>query len=143
MVKYNFWHKIIVFVNSISSILLLLSYLLPFISPRTVPILTIISIAVPVLFIANVFFVIYWIIKLKKYFMISLISILLGFGYISSFYKFSENKVFLNDDVKVMSYNVRLFNHYQWSSWKGYFVGFSQKDLLTCMSSFSKIHKKN
>ena len=56
MVKYNFWHKIIVFVNSISSILLLLSYLLPFISPKTVPILTIVSIAVPVLFIANVFF---------------------------------------------------------------------------------------
>ena len=67
MVKYNFWHKIIVFVNSISSILLLLSYLLPFISPKTVPILTIVSIAVPELFIANVFFVIYWIIKLKNF----------------------------------------------------------------------------
>ena len=116
MVKYNFWHKIIVFANSILSILLLLSFLLAFISPKTVPILTIVSIVVPVLFIANVFFVIYWIIKLKKYFMISLISILLGFGYISSIYKFSEKKVFLNDDVKVMSYNVRLFNHYQWSS---------------------------
>ena len=116
MVKYTFWQKIVVFVNSILAILLLLSYLLPYISPKTVPIFTIVSLAVPILFISNIFFVIYWIIKLKKQFTISLITIIMGFGYISSIYKFSEKKVFLNDDIKVMSYNVRLFNHYQWSS---------------------------
>ena len=115
MVKYNFWNKIIVFVNSILAILLLLSYLLPYISPETVPIFTIISLAVPVLLALNIFFIIYWIIKLKKYFTISLISIILGIGYISNIYKFSEKKIFLNDDLKVMSYNVRLFNHYNWS----------------------------
>ena len=112
MVKYNFWNKIIVLVNSILAILLLLSYLLPYISPETVPIFTIISLAVPVLLASNVFFIIYWIIKIKKYFTISLISIILGIGYISNIYKFSEKKIFLNDDLKVMSYNVRLFNYY-------------------------------
>jgi len=116
MVKYSFWNKIIVFVNSILAILLLLSYLLPYISPETVPIFTIISLAVPVLLALNIFFIIYWIIKLKKYFTISLISIILGIGYISNIYKFSEKKIFLNDDLKVMSYNVRLFNHYNWST---------------------------
>jgi len=116
MVKYNFWNKIIVFVNSILAILLLLSYLLPYISPETVQIFTIISLAVPVLLALNIFFIIYWIIKLKKYFTISLISIILGIGYISNIYKFSEKKIFLNDDLKVMSYNVRLFNHYNWST---------------------------
>ena len=116
MVKYSFWNKIIVFVNSILAILLLLSYLLPYISPETVPIFTIISLAVPVLLALNIFFIIYWIIKLKKYFTISLISIVLGIGYISNIYKFSEKKIFLNDDLKVMSYNVRLFNHYKWST---------------------------
>ena len=102
--------------NSILAILLLLSYLLPYISPETVPIFTIISLAVPVLLALNIFFIIYWIIKLKKYFTISLISIILGIGYISNIYKFSEKKIFLNDDLKVMSYNVRLFNHYKWST---------------------------
>ena len=116
MVKYSFWNKIIVFVNSILAILLLLSYLLPYISPETVPIFTIISLAVPVLLALNIFFIIYWIIKLKKYFTMSLISIILGIGYISNIYKFSEKKIFLNDDLKVMSYNVRLFNHYKWST---------------------------
>ena len=116
MVIYNFLNKIIVLVNSILAILLLLSYLLPYISPETVPIFTIISLAVPVLLALNIFFIIYWIIKLKKYFTISLISIILGIGYISNIYKFSEKKIFLNDDLKVMSYNVRLFNHYNWST---------------------------
>ena len=116
MVKYNFLNKIIVLVNSILAILLLLSYLLPYISPEKVPIFNIISLAVPVLLALNIFFIIYWIIKLKKYFTISLISIILGIGYISNIYKFSEKKIFLNDDLKVMSYNVRLFNHYNWST---------------------------
>ena len=116
MVKYTFWQKIVVFVNSILAILLLLSYLLPYISPKTVPIFTIVSLAVPILFISNIFFVIYWIIKLKKQFTISLITIIMGFGYISSIYKFSEKEIFLNDDFKVMSYNVRLFNHYNWTT---------------------------
>ena len=116
MVKYTFWHKIIVFINSILALLLLLSYLLPYLSPKVVPIFTVISLAVPILFISNVFFVIYWIIKLKKQFTISLISIVLGFGHVSNIYKFSEKKIFLNDDLRIMSYNVRLFNYFNWTS---------------------------
>lgn len=116
MVKYTFWHKIIVFINSILALLLLLSYLLPYLSPKVVPIFTVISLAVPILFISNVFFVIYWIIKLKKYFTISLISIVLGFGHVSNIYKFSEKKIFLNDDLRIMSYNVRLFNYFKWTN---------------------------
>ena len=115
MKKNSFWNKIQILTNLIVSILLLLSYVLPYISPKLSPIFTVISLAVPILFILNLFFIIYWIIKLKKYFLISSITILLGMGYINSIYKFSEKKIFLNTDVKIMSYNVRLFNHYNWS----------------------------
>ena len=115
MKKDSFWNKIQILINLIVSILLLLSYLLPYISPKLSPIFTVISLAVPILFILNLFFIIYWIIKLKKYVFISSITILLGMGYISNIYKFSEKKIFLNTDVKIMSYNVRLFNHYKWS----------------------------
>ena len=90
MKKDNFWNKILVFINTIVAMLLLLSYLLPFISPKLSPIFTIISLSVPVLFLLNVFFLTYWIIKLKKYLILSLLAIVLGIGYISSIYKFSE-----------------------------------------------------
>tara|TARA_B100000787_G_C16190469_1_gene297191 strand:- start:1729 stop:2748 length:1020 start_codon:yes stop_codon:yes gene_type:complete len=110
-----FWNKIIIFINIVIAIILLFSYVLPFISPESNPGFTIISLAVPLLFLLNILFILYWIIKLKKYFIISTFAIVLGVGYINSIYKFSEKKIFLNDDIKVMSYNVRLFNHYKWS----------------------------
>ena len=113
MKKDNFWNKILVFINTIVAMLLLLSYLLPF---KLSPIFTIISLSVPVLFLLNVFFLTYWIIKLKKYLILSLLAIVLGIGYISSIYKFSEKNIFLKDDLSVMSYNVRLFNHYNWTT---------------------------
>ncbi|CAI8313226.1 MAG: Uncharacterised protein [Flavobacterium sp. SCGC AAA160-P02] len=116
MKKRNFWIKIQVFLNSIAAILLLFSYLLPYISPKFSPVFTIISLVVPFLFLLNIFFVIYWLIRLKKYFIISTVIIIIGVEYISLFYQFSEKKVFLNEDIKVMNYNVRMFNHYQWSS---------------------------
>ena len=116
MKKSGFSNKIIVFINTILALLLLFSYLLPFISPKSSPGFTVLSLAVPLLFLLNLLFAIYWIVQLKKYFIISAVIIILGFGYISSIVKFSEKKILLNDDIKVMSYNVRMFNLYKWTS---------------------------
>lgn len=57
---------------------------------------------------------IYWIVKLKKQFLLSTVVIILSFGKINAFYQFNEKKILLTDDLKVMSYNVRLFNIYKW-----------------------------
>jgi len=54
-------------------------------------------------------------IKLKKQFFLSALILGIGWLFTSPFYKFSEKKILLNDDVKVMSYNVRMFNYYKWS----------------------------
>ncbi len=116
MRKAGFWIKIQVFINSIIAIFLLFSYLIPFISPKISPEFTVLSLTFPFLFVINIFFGVYWILRLKKYFLISTIIIFLGLGYFNSFYKLKEKKVFFNDDIKVMSYNVRLFNHYNWTS---------------------------
>jgi endonuclease/exonuclease/phosphatase (EEP) superfamily protein YafD len=97
------------------AIVLLFSYFLPYISPIKAPALAVLSLLVPLLFIINLLFVIYWVIQLKKYVLLSAISILLGFGYINSMYKFSGKKVIQNEDVSLMSYNVRMFNHYHWN----------------------------
>lgn len=95
--------------------MLLLSYLLPFISPKSIPSVSVLSLVVPILISINVLFLIYWLLKLKRHFLTS--ALVLGIGWLvaSPFYKFSEKKVLLNTDVKVMSYNVRLFNFYKWN----------------------------
>ena len=142
MKKGAFWDKILFFINSLIAVTLLLSYLLPYVSPKSTPGLTILSLAVPILFLINLLFVIYWVIRLKKQFILSTLIIIIGFGYIGRIYKFSEKKKLLNDDLKVMSYNVRMFNHYGWSSkdsidLKAYdFINEKEPDILTIQEFF-------
>jgi endonuclease/exonuclease/phosphatase family metal-dependent hydrolase len=112
--KLSVINKIIYLLNSLLATILLLSYLLPFVSPKNIPSFAILSLFVPVLTIINILFIIYWIIQLKKYFLLSTIILIIGWFFSTPLYKVTSNKSSLNDDVKVMSYNVRMFNHWKW-----------------------------
>ena len=114
MKKLSPINKIIYLLNSFLATILLLSYLLPFVSPKNIPTFAILSLLVPPLIILNLFFVIYWILKLKKHFLLSAIILTIGWFFSTPIYKLTENKSSLNDDLKVMSYNVRMFNHWKW-----------------------------
>ena len=114
MKNLTWLNKIFYVVNILIAIALLLSYLLPYISPNTFTLISVLSLGVPLLIIVNVLFVIYWMIKLKKQFLLSSLVLLIGFNTIGAFIKISEKEVMLNDDLKVLSYNVRLFNIYNW-----------------------------
>ncbi|NLP58408.1 endonuclease/exonuclease/phosphatase family protein [Lutibacter sp. B1] len=106
--------KLLFFINSIVATLLLLSFSGLYISPNTISFLSLISLLVPFLIIINVIFGIYWLLKLKRQFFLSAIVLLLSFYHITKFYRFSEKKVMYTNDVKIMSYNVRMFNIYKW-----------------------------
>ncbi|WP_340073917.1 endonuclease/exonuclease/phosphatase family protein [Leptobacterium sp. I13] len=96
--------------------LLLLSYALPYVFPKRFPALSVLSLTVPILIIINFFFLIYWLLGLKKQFLLSLIILLIGYSHILAFYKFSGKEIAILPEVTtVMSYNVRLFNAYDWS----------------------------
>ncbi|MCF6280009.1 MAG: endonuclease/exonuclease/phosphatase family protein [Flavobacteriaceae bacterium] len=114
MRKLSWVNKLIFVVNSLFATILLLSYLLPYISPKKFPSISILSLIVPALILINIAFAIYWLIKLKKQFLLSALILIIGFNTVNSFYKISEKKILLNDDLKIMSYNVRLFNIYKW-----------------------------
>jgi len=118
MKKLSFVDKIIYLVNSLAAVLLLLSYLLPYVSPKSVALFAILSLFVPFLLIINIVFFIYWLVKLKKQFFTSLIVLVIGWFIATSFYKFSAKNNALNNDIKVMSYNVRMFNHWKWTEKK-------------------------
>ena len=115
MKKLSFLDKILYFINSVFATFLLVSYLLPFVSPNVVPVFAILSLFVPILIILNLLFVIYWLIKLKKQFFLSCLILVIGWFFLPPFYKVSEKKSALNTDIKVMSYNVRMFNYYKWN----------------------------
>jgi endonuclease/exonuclease/phosphatase family metal-dependent hydrolase len=109
--------EIILFLNWIAVILLLLAYSSRFIAPETFWPIAFAGLAYPVFLVINIFFLLFWTVYLKPYFLISLVTILLGYSYLLSFLSFGTHKG--NPDsipgsIKVISYNVRLFNLYGW-----------------------------
>ncbi len=112
--KYSIFDKLLYFINSIVAAALLFSYFLAFVSPKTVPVFSVASLAVPFLIIINICFCLYWLFKLKKHIILSGIILLIGWFFFPPFLKFSKKNTPRNDDVKVMSYNVRMFNLYKW-----------------------------
>lgn len=115
MKKLRFIDKILWFVNRVLAVVLLLSYVLPFLPPKTFSILSVLSLGVALLILTNVLFFLYWLVKLKKEFLLSLVVLAIGYMSFGSLYKFSPSKnVEAEGNFKVMNYNVRLFNLYQW-----------------------------
>ena len=115
MNKLSLLDKLIFLINSVLATLLLLSYIVPYISPKTIPQIAIVSLAVPLLIILNTLFLVYWTLKLKKQLALSALTLGIGWLVSPSFYQFSKKNTTLNNDIKVMSYNVRMFNHYNWN----------------------------
>lgn len=114
MKKLNFIDKIIYIINSFAALALLLSYLLPYISPKTVPLFAVLSLFVPFIILINLIFVLYWLIKLKKQFILSTLILLIGWTFNSSIYKLSGKNESVDNSFTVMSYNVRMFNYWNW-----------------------------
>jgi endonuclease/exonuclease/phosphatase family metal-dependent hydrolase len=116
--KISLASKLMLFVNLIFICLLLLSYLSLYISPVKFWPIAFAGFAYPILLLINIFFVLFWLVFLKRYFLLSLIAILLGFNQIKTYIKFSgtDHKLSYENSLKVMTYNVRLFDLYNWRS---------------------------
>ncbi len=114
MKNLSLLNKLIYFVNYIFAILLLFGFVLPYISPSVFPKLVVFSLTVPVLFIINILFVLYWLIQLKKQIILSAMCLLLGIFVSSPFFKISKKVTKSNNEITIMNYNVRIFNAYNW-----------------------------
>ncbi|WGD35073.1 endonuclease/exonuclease/phosphatase family protein [Olleya sp. YS] len=114
MKNLTFFEKIIFFINSIAAFLLLLSYVLPNIPPKTFATLSVLSLGVPFLILLNVLFFVYWLFKIKKQLLLSLIVVTIGYFLFGSLYKFSNWEEDGTESLSIMNYNVRLFNLYEW-----------------------------
>ena len=115
MNKLNLFDKLVFFFNSLAAFMLLLSYILPYIEPKKFAFLSVLSLGVPVLILVNLLFLLYWLLKVKKQLLLSLIVLILGYSNVISLYKFSASKqIDDTQNIAVMSYNVRLLNVFEW-----------------------------
>jgi len=118
--KISLPSKFLLFVNALFILLLLMSYLASLVSPAKFWPLAFAGISYPILLIVNLFFVLFWMVFLKKYFIFSLLFIALGYQHFNSFIQFrgSQEIITAGDAIRVMSYNVRLFDLYNWKNLK-------------------------
>lgn len=114
MKNLSFIDKTLFFFNSLASFFLLASYVIPFIPPKVTATISVLSLGMPILIIVNLIFLFYWIVKLKKHFFLSLLILAIGYQHINALIQFGT-KTTSDDSIKIMSYNVRLFNAYKWS----------------------------
>jgi endonuclease/exonuclease/phosphatase family metal-dependent hydrolase len=120
-VKTLSWpNKIIFFFNIISALLLIASYGASYISPKIFWPLSFFGLAYPIILLLNITFIIYWSLFRKKQLLLSLIVIILGFTNLRTHFQLqfgASDTVESNPNiVKVITYNVRLFDLYEWSS---------------------------
>ncbi len=103
--------------NHFAAIALLTSYLAPHVSPENFWLIAFFGLAYPVLVIINLLFVIYWSVQFRKRGIYSLLIILAGWNNIQHYLQFSSSE--LPDKskkyIKVMSYNVKVFDLYNWT----------------------------
>jgi endonuclease/exonuclease/phosphatase family metal-dependent hydrolase len=115
MKKLGWFNKVMFYLNIVLTVLTFVAYILPFLAPKLFPILSVLTLFLPLMLILNLIFFGYWVIQFKRQMLLSGIVLLLGITFITKFYKFSEtNTPIEEDDFIVMSYNVRLFNLYDW-----------------------------
>ncbi len=115
MKNLSWFNKIMFFLNIVLTVLTFSVYVLPFLAPKSFPLLSVLTLFMPAFFVANILFFVYWGIQFKKRLILSGLVLLTGITFISKFYKFSAKEYVKDEkDFSVMSYNVRLFNVFKW-----------------------------
>jgi endonuclease/exonuclease/phosphatase family metal-dependent hydrolase len=111
----SWFNKGMFYLNIVLTVVTFIAYILPFLAPKFFPLLSVFTLFMPLFFILNLLFFIYWAIQFKKRMILSGLVLLIGITFINKFYKFTA-KEYPNEekDFGVMSYNVRLFNVFKW-----------------------------
>lgn len=129
------WHRPLWWLNLGFVLLLLLCYASIHVSPLTFWPLAFLGIAYPYILAVNFFFIAWWLLFRRKRTLPSLIAVLLGWGHVTNYVQLSgstEAPEGAGKGTTVMSYNVRLFDLYNWSHNK-----------RTCAEIFALLHRED
>lgn len=113
----NFLKRLILILNIVAVFCLILSYLSSYISPVTNSWLPFFGLAYPFILLGNFIFILIWIPINWKMCLISIGTILIGTNHLTNTYAISlpGKPNHTENSINVMSYNVRLFDLYNWS----------------------------
>src|ERR1700753_3866399 len=107
--------RIVFWLNALLSLLLLLSYPAAFISPKTAWLFAFFGLAYPVLLMANLIFIGWWLLRRRWLWLMPLICILCGWKVLNNTIGFRSSTANMTPDssyIRVMTYNVHNFKRY-------------------------------
>ncbi len=149
MFKLRGFNKFVLAINILAVIFLCGSYAAMNVSPEKFYPLAFLGLFYPAILLVNVLFIIYWVFLFRIYFFVSFLGIVAGISVDNSLVqlkpwreKVSEKKIAKDSLVKFASYNVRLFDLYNWSKNKNTrdsILNFVQK-LNTDIISFQEFY---
>lgn len=102
--------KIFLWINILNSLLLVGAYLNTHISPNSVSYLSFLGLGYPILLLIATLCMVLWAFFRRKLILISALTILLGASHFKHFYAINFSQAELFEPVKVLSYNVRIFD---------------------------------
>ncbi len=116
--RLHFFNKIILFFNSLSALVLLLSYLAAIIDPRLFWPISFLGLAYPILLLVNILFSGYWLCsRCPKFALLSFFTIIIGWKFLVSYIGFREPTAIgvpksSQRFIRVMTYNVHEFKQF-------------------------------
>ena len=118
MKKSRILGKFIFWINCIAAFFLVVSFVLPYLPPRSFPTLSLLSLIVSPLILLNIIFALYWLLRGKLKLLLSTGVLIMAYFFFNSFIEFSSegDANQFGSTLKVMSYNVHLFNAYEQNS---------------------------
>ncbi len=111
-------HILIISVGSLAVLLLLIVYLSPYINPLSSWYFSVLALAYPLILLANIILLAISFLFKKKIFRYILLAVILG-GYMYHHrffaFHFMDKDDIQTEDIRVLSYNVKTFDLYNWS----------------------------
>jgi endonuclease/exonuclease/phosphatase family metal-dependent hydrolase len=114
----KFLTKIFLIANVSAALLLIITYFSVYVSPASSWIFAFIGMGYPYILVVNLLFIILWLVFRKWLFLISIFCIAMGWTTFRKFFQFQPKiaePVLRENTIRLLTYNVRLFNYYQWN----------------------------
>ncbi|MBK8497917.1 MAG: endonuclease/exonuclease/phosphatase family protein [Flavobacteriales bacterium] len=112
------WHRPLWWLNVAAVAVLLLTYLAPHVSPGTAWPLMLLAFSYPYQLLLHGFLLLWWLVFRRKRMLLTGLALLLGWGHVGDHIGFFGRSSMPDDvtgaPVKLMSWNVRLFDLYNW-----------------------------
>ena len=142
--KRKLLDRFMLFLNMLSLMALSATYLAGIISPEKFWPLAFVAMSYPIILTVTAFFIVYWLLRRKWFLFLNIAFIVLKWDYVAATVQFNSNSNQVSADsanIKVMTYNVRLFDYYNWSNNKNtrhwiYDFLFNQQPNILCFQEF-------